>query len=572
MALVFMHCSETPLDPEDPNKSNAVTIDADISSDRILEDIFEDPTLSDYIVTTAVDISAKVTVNPGVVIEFRENTSFQVGSGGSLDATGLPDKAIQFKGKENVEGYWYGLQFESNSASNILKYVSVTNAGSKAFSGYDSPAAIALGGNGRLVLQNSTISKSGGVGILSDGPSSKLEEFSNNIITENLGAPIYVDIQHISDFDVASQFTGNSVNYIRIHEFYSSNDVEADVHFKDLGVPYQIDKSIKASAALIIDPGVELVFTQNAGITTETGGSVQAIGTPEKPIKFSGMEDIIGSWKGVWITTASSNNKFSYVTFTGGGASSFNGNSALKACLFLNSDGLVEVTYSNFDKCGGHGLRTYSSTAQIAEFSTNVFTGNEIAPVYLSTSQYAVLDTLSSYTGNGNDYIDGYSSDLENAATWHNLGVPYTLGANTDFDVMADLTLMPGVSILAREGALIDVQSDGSLKAIGNNAKPISIIGLEPNTAGYWVGIYIRSPSMNNQMDYVTISGGGNPRHGALIKPLQNILVEDGGTLTIKNSTVKNSADAGIRQENDGTVTQEAVVFENNVSDMVVEP
>ena len=118
---------------------SAIIISEDITEDRILEDIFTDAALADYIVTANVVASAKLTVKPGVRIEFEQDKGLIIYPQGALiakgenDGTGTFEKRIAFTGKNSTKGYWKGILLLSNNHLNELEYVSVEYAGSSPF-------------------------------------------------------------------------------------------------------------------------------------------------------------------------------------------------------------------------------------------------------------------------------------------------------------------------------------------------------------------------------------------------------------------------------------------------------
>lgn len=77
-----------------------------------------------------------------------------------------------------------------------------------------------------------------------------------------------------------------------------------------------------------------------------------------------------------------------------------------------------------------------------------------------------------------------------------------------DWSVNNALTIEPGVTICMKANAKISINQNGSMKAIGTAALPITIKGEQP-TAGYWSCIdFGFSNSTNNQLVYVKISDG----------------------------------------------------------------
>ncbi|MFP4092648.1 MAG: hypothetical protein ACLFUB_19935 [Cyclobacteriaceae bacterium] len=70
----------------------SVIIDGDITEDRVLENIIDDPEQADYIVTTLVNVGAKLTIQTGVKVVFEEDKGLTVQSSGKIIANGTAYK------------------------------------------------------------------------------------------------------------------------------------------------------------------------------------------------------------------------------------------------------------------------------------------------------------------------------------------------------------------------------------------------------------------------------------------------------------------------------------------------
>src|SRR5690606_23984249 len=84
--------------------------------------------------------------------------------------------------------------------------------------------------------------------------------------------------------------------------------------------------------------------------------------------------------------------------------------------------------------------------------------------------------------------------------------VPYLIKGNSN--IKDNLTLNPGVQFLMASGASIDVNSSGSIHAIGTSSDPISIKG-EVDAVGYWGVLHVDSNNPLNEFAFVNINNGG---------------------------------------------------------------
>ena len=111
-----------------------------------------------------LDIKDRLNIEAGVEIVFEENAGLGVYDNGVFNAIGTETKPIIFRGSEDISGFWRGIHVETNSASNVVRYAEVKNAGSTYVYCCNAKAAIYVKA-GQLTVENSHITKSGGCGI-----------------------------------------------------------------------------------------------------------------------------------------------------------------------------------------------------------------------------------------------------------------------------------------------------------------------------------------------------------------------------------------------------------------------
>ena len=88
----------------------------------------------------------------------------------------------------------------------------------------------------------------------------------------------------------------------------------------EAGLPVYLvgNTSIQGGALLSIEPGTTLILTPTVAIANTAGGSLYALGTPEKPITFTGMTPTPGAWG--YLYTWDSTLFLSHCTIEYGGA------------------------------------------------------------------------------------------------------------------------------------------------------------------------------------------------------------------------------------------------------------
>jgi len=174
-------------------------------------------------------------------------------------------------------------------------------------------------------------------------------------------------------------------------------------------------------------------------------------------------------------------------------------------------------------------------------------------------------------TGGGNDGGgdgSGNTDELQNLAG--NSGSPVTISDvysdNSVYDYYIDgtweinaaATIEPGVRILMKSGAQVEVNENGSLTAIGTGANKIAFIG-EQAVPGYWDVIrFDRTNNPNNELTYVEVKHAGGEDY---YKENAAVFVEGKARLKMNNTRIENSERRGLKVRSiDGILTE----FSNN--------
>ncbi len=137
--------------------------------------------------------NSQLTIAAPNTLLMRNNSRIYVNSAGSLTAIGSATAPIVFSSKNQTPGAWQGIQYTfSNSANNILNYVTVEYAGGSG-----------LSGTGGVILYGSQLSKSGATITNSTFNSSS-----------SYGIWLHHDAVYNLDVDTTNSFLGNALGNV----------------------------------------------------------------------------------------------------------------------------------------------------------------------------------------------------------------------------------------------------------------------------------------------------------------------------------------------------------------------
>lgn len=490
----------------------------------------------DYIVTCVMDITTNVIIEAGVVIEFEENGGLGVYDQGTLSMVGTSTDPIILRGKEQLAGYWRGIHMETNSVSNRLEYVTIQHAGSNYVYCCNEPASL-LVKDGKVVLQNSTLSNGGGYGVII-GVTAEMPDFENNTITSHTQAPLKLGLTQTQYLDAASDFSGNSVDFAEV----TSQNITVATTIPALTIPYLLEgKVIDITATCTISAGAELVFEENGGLGIYDSGSIQLMGTAAEEVRLRGKQAITGFWRGIHIETNTLNNVIKYANISEAGGNYVYCCNEF-ATIFLKGTGKLQLQHTTLSRGASYGLYA-SSDAELLEYGDNTITTHAETPLYIAAERADELDGMGSdYSGNQKDYIGIFDSNIANPTTWPKTNVPYLIDSKV-IDITEAFTIEPGAEIVFQDNGGLGVYDNGSINALGTNDKRIVLRGLNP-VPGAWRGIHVETNSLENEFQYVSLQHAAsnyvyccNTKAGLFLK---------NGQMTVANSSILDNAGCGI--------------------------
>lgn len=356
---------------DDEELDEPVRLDCDqFATDLTLEDRNDKV---DYIIDCVADVRGALTIKPGVKIEFEDDAGlYNEVDGSSMDLQGTAAKPIILTSASGQKGAWKGVYVGSQSTKNILDHVTIEYAGGEAFDSNDYRGAIVL--YGKLSIKNSTLKDSLNYGITSyDGTSLT---FENNTITGCGKEPLALPAIHAHQLDAASKLTGNASDYVLIN---TGNLEGQTVTWRKLSAPYLIAVptferiSLGTGDNLTIEAGSELRFATNNGIEAGDESVFIAKGSSTAKIRFLGVEENVGSWRGIYYESSSTLNALDHVEIAYAGSDSFNSNGE-KGGLVVFAGGVVSVSNTVIRDSAACGVSAEYEDSNYTDAGGNTFT------------------------------------------------------------------------------------------------------------------------------------------------------------------------------------------------------
>lgn len=352
-----------------------ILLDCDyFTTDRVLEDNPDAPV--DYIVPCVATVSADIVIQPGVVIEFKDDAGLKINSG-YLKAEGTAANPIVFTGVNKVKGSWRGIIVFSESVNNIFDHVEISYGGGNSFNSNDDRGNLILY-NGKIAVRNSTISNGAENGFDNIYSSGTVTDFSNNTITGNNKYPVNSLTIYGHMYDGSNDFTGNTdpYNYIFL---VGNRNIGGNMVWEKTSVPYKVDKElwIGNDESLTIEAGAELRFDDDSGIKVKDGAYLDVNGTTTEPVLFSGVTEINDSWKGIFVDSDDVRNSIDYATIEYGGGGQFNSNGDLGLVIVYAGANLTisNSTLQHTTECAINA--TYNSETLVSTNNTFNDVGDE---------------------------------------------------------------------------------------------------------------------------------------------------------------------------------------------------
>lgn len=354
---------------------------------------------------------------------------------------------------------------------------------------------------------------------------------------------------------------------------------------------YRVVSNITVSASLEIEPGTTIQFTEGRRMRFDSGSLINAVGTEDNMILFTGTVKQPGWWDGIQVrNTENPGNIMDYVIIEYGGGDNFESN-VEPANLVIGgriTTGRLQLSNSIIRESAGFGLDVRKET-NLDGFSNNTITENNLNPIRVKGDVMHFLDSDSDFTGNsidmilaiaGDSFADATSNDIiddDMARTWSKLNVPYNIELPWVIN-NSEISIMPGAEFVFNSNAYFRFFEGSRLIAAGTEEDKILFTGAS-KSPGSWRGIQIRSLE-DNIIDHAIFEYGGNGTFESNLEEVNLIvggrLAEDNGRLTLTNTELRDSSGFGLEVREDSYINvdfETSNSFSNNLDgDFLIDP
>lgn len=343
-----------------------------------------------------------------------------------------------------------------------------------------------------------------------------------------------------------------------------SADIESDLALLE-GCHKLTDRvAVRNDATLTIEAGAYLVFESGASLDVVDGGSIQATGTSNKKVVFTGSSKTPGAWGGIRFDSDTlGGNRLEHVVIEYGGNHDWNTSRSKKANLNVRND-TVKLTMRDvlIRESDGLGLYVHSGNADITLEGSIAFASNAEGAANIRPAHMGMFSQTAAFADGAE--VEVRQGDITNDQTWAAC-VPFVLADGINIRDDAVVTVEAGAQIAGRTEGHIDIYGGADFKAVGDATNRILFTGRDA-APGAWGGIRIEdTQSENNILAYVIIENAGGFDWNTSASKKANLNVQERTTLAIRNSVIRGSREYGIRVNSaNATLTLANNRFEEN--------
>lgn len=535
-----------------------VSISGSYNEDLHLTNIFDDPATVDYVISGDVNINERLTIDQGVRIAVLNDRRLRIRNSGVIEINGTEQEPVIMEGDSPLAGFWIGMTVESNNLENTINHLHISHTGSSDILSGRPKTALHIE-NARINIQNSHFTDNEGFGFSARGENNM--PMSNCFFENNGAGAMQIHPTNITYLDEESNFNNESV-HVTSGTIGENTD---HVWRKLLNGSYFFRDDVQSYGNITIEAGAELVFDNSVSFRNRNSSVLDVNGTETDKVIFRGSIEQPGAWQGITIESNSLLNSIHHAQFMHTGHSTVLPGYD-KASVALASNARLEIADTHFSYLDGYGIyvrydNSILTTSQLS-FGQNI----SIATIRLLAIHLEGIDEASDFN---NHYIEVHGGNLNtgNNYTWINPTNGKYLFTN-DVQIYDRLVINPGVTMEFENDLYFRVRAEGTVIAEGTSSEKITFTRKE-NSGSHWLGIHHGGTSVENVLDHVIISYGGNSAFFSSMGQT-NLGLDNNARLTLTNSTISNSLGAGVVVRGSAELTESGNTFSGNAGEDIV--
>ncbi|MFZ5476641.1 MAG: MopE-related protein [Myxococcota bacterium] len=563
--------------------------------------------------------SPTLTIEDGAIVEFYPAAGLRIAQSnlGRMLVNGAT-QGVTFTSSSATPapGDWDLLAFYGNDTGSVIEGATIEYAGAAGYGGiyvYGADLTVVdsvvrdnegpgfyVHGFGTVAISGTDIVDNETYGVFINGIYGNLAEtggptFTDNVVSGNGTYPMYVQAEDVEQLDASSSFTGNGTDLI----YVLSGTVTGDATWQALDVPYYLAGNLTLGATagpvMTIEDGAELRFAASAAFNVATSNPGRlVVNAPTEGVRFTSVSasPAAGDWDGIYIGIDDLGTSIEGAIVEYAGANGYGGfylwetegtapfveiadstiTENLYDGIYVTGNSTVVLrdnTITNNTRRGvymGGSAELYTDPTA-ASFDGNVVSGNGDVPLYIDGDEVGEIGTGNTLSGNGTDQVYVTAATIAEDATWPALDVYYRIAGDLQVygSVQPKLTISDGADLRfdTAAGIFVGLYGDGELVVDGTSAG----VYLGPSTTspipGDWDGLAFYGNDQGSVVEGATIAYAGNNGYGGIYCTNCD---NEGGGVSIRDTTVSDSEFAGIYVTSGGRVELVGVTAQDNTT------
>jgi len=236
---------------------------------------------------TVVVTAGTLTLKPGTTVQMARGGSIEVQSGGALSALGTTDAPILFTSaaKAGAAGDWGCIALDSGSVDSALNQVQIEFGGADC--GLSTAASLQIGASINQ-LTNIEVRNGLGHGLRLSSSARGIRQLHDLKFSAIEKTSLYVTPEAMNALKAPIALDGDDT-YVDV-DSGAILDVEHDVTWHNITVPYRFDGAVDVEAGLTIEPGTTLYPTAGVYFGDTPNTALNAVGTATQHIRWTSLE------------------------------------------------------------------------------------------------------------------------------------------------------------------------------------------------------------------------------------------------------------------------------------------